>query len=200
MAAIYDPNLDMWPDLKNGNIVLSPVRIGMDRYTGKMLTGWDHVIQSMLLIFSTRYHERVLRRWCGSFVPHLLGNNATETTIARFYWSIAMRHRSVGAELPHPAHARGQARGRLDPHLRRGVAHRPSDDIDGRRLSPARPSRQRPAAATPRRRPCLARLQLMGAAARSGVRRSTARSRHHANNSGEYVLKWRTGDRRSRIV
>jgi len=89
MAVIYDPTLEMWPDLKLGHVVLSPTRIGMDRFSGKVLTGWDHVIQSMLLIFSTRYHERVLRRWCGSFVPHLLGNNATENTIARFYWAIA---------------------------------------------------------------------------------------------------------------
>jgi phage baseplate assembly protein W len=89
VSYIYDPELEMWPDLKHGRIVLNPVRIGVDRYTGKMMTGWEHVIQSMLLIFSTRFHERVLRRWVGSFVPHLLGENATETTIARFYWSIA---------------------------------------------------------------------------------------------------------------
>ena len=87
---VYDPNLDVWPDLRLGHIVLNPVRIGVNRYTGKMLTGWDHVVQSMLVIFSTRYHERVLRRWCGSFVPHLLGNNADIPTIARFYWSISM--------------------------------------------------------------------------------------------------------------
>lgn len=89
VSEVYDPNLDMWPDLRNGYIVLNPVRIGMNRYNGHMLTGWDHVVQSMLLIFSTRYHERVIRRWCGSFVPHLIGENATETTITRFYWAIA---------------------------------------------------------------------------------------------------------------
>ena len=43
----------------------------------------------MLLIFSTKFHERVLRRWVGSFVPHMIGNNATENTITRFYWAIA---------------------------------------------------------------------------------------------------------------
>jgi len=88
MPYVYEPDLDMWPDLKYGRITLNPVRIGMDRYTGRMLTGWDHVIQSMLLIFSTRFHERVLRRWVGSYVPHLIGQNATENTIAHFYWAI----------------------------------------------------------------------------------------------------------------
>lgn len=90
MTVIYDPTLDMWPDLRQGRIVLNPVRIGMDRVTGKVITGWDHVLQSMTLIFSTRYHERVIRRWAGSFVPHMLGNSAVESVITRFYWAIGM--------------------------------------------------------------------------------------------------------------
>jgi phage baseplate assembly protein W len=89
ISEVYDPNLDIWPDLRQGRIVLRPSRIGVDRTTGKMLTGWDHVVQSMLVIFMTRYHSRVLRRWVGSFVPHILGENAVERTIARFYWAIA---------------------------------------------------------------------------------------------------------------
>jgi phage baseplate assembly protein W len=61
----------------------------MDRETGKVLHGWDHTVQSMRVIFLTRYHERVLRRYVGSFVPHLLGESAVERAITRFYWAIA---------------------------------------------------------------------------------------------------------------
>lgn len=69
--------------------VIAPVRVGMNRKTGRVLLGWDHVQQSIWTILMTRYHERVLRRWVGSFVPHILGESATPRIITRFFWAIA---------------------------------------------------------------------------------------------------------------
>lgn len=86
--AQYDPTLAAWPELRQATVLLAPVRVGVDRRTGKMTVGWKHVLQSMEVIFETRFHERALRRWVGSFVPHLLGENATERVITRFYWAI----------------------------------------------------------------------------------------------------------------
>ena len=79
----------VWPDLWKQKVFIAPARNGMDRRTGKLLQGWDHVQQSMEIIFETPYHERVLRRWVGSFVPRLLGEEIIYRIITRFWWAIA---------------------------------------------------------------------------------------------------------------
>ncbi len=99
-AQLYNPAYEAWPDLRQETKLLAPVRVGVDRTTGKVIVGWKHVLQSMTVIFQTRFHERVLRRWVGSFVPHILGENTIERTVTRFYWAIA-----VSIELWEPNYA-----------------------------------------------------------------------------------------------
>lgn len=79
----------IWPDLLGRKTLVAPPRNGMDRKTGKLLQGWEHTQQSMEVIFATPFHERVLRRWVGSFVPILLGESFVSRIVMRFYWAIA---------------------------------------------------------------------------------------------------------------
>lgn len=79
----------IWPDLINEQVFIAPPRNGMNRSTGQLMQGWDHVQQSMTVIFQTPYHERVLRRWVGSFVPMILGESFLPRIITRFFWAIA---------------------------------------------------------------------------------------------------------------
>jgi len=79
----------IWPDLYNRRVVIGPPGNGVDRRSGKMISGWAHVEQSMEVIFATRFHSRVLRRWVGSFVPHMLGESIVPRVITRFFWAIA---------------------------------------------------------------------------------------------------------------
>lgn len=58
---------------------------GIDRETGKVITGWPHVVQSLGVIFTTGYGERVMREWFGSYVPYLLGQNLVPSTVVKFY-------------------------------------------------------------------------------------------------------------------
>lgn len=63
---------------------------GIDRSTGRSLSGWEHVLQSLQVIFSTRFHERVMLRWFGSLVPHMLGENLVERTVTRFFYALTV--------------------------------------------------------------------------------------------------------------
>jgi phage baseplate assembly protein W len=77
----------IWPDLKSRGLA-APVGVGMDPVTGKVLVGWPHTQQQIERLFTTRFHERVLRRWCGSYVPHLLGELVTRSLLLRFFGGI----------------------------------------------------------------------------------------------------------------
>jgi len=63
---------------------------GIDRRTGRALGGWEHVVQSLQIIFTTRFHERVMRRFFGSLVLAMLGENITEPTVIRFFYAVAV--------------------------------------------------------------------------------------------------------------
>lgn len=80
----------IWPDLLNQRAVISPARNGVNRDTGKILQGWEHVEQSMKVIFATPFHERILRRWVGSYVPYILGETYVQRVVTRFFWAIAV--------------------------------------------------------------------------------------------------------------
>jgi phage baseplate assembly protein W len=75
---------------------------GIDRATGRRLEGWPHVVQSILVIITTGYGERMLRRWFGSAVPQLLGENLTTPTVVRFFAALiaALEVREVDTGLP----------------------------------------------------------------------------------------------------
>jgi phage baseplate assembly protein W len=63
---------------------------GIDRRTGQVISGWAHVLQSLEVIFTTRYGERAGRRHLGSFVPAILGKNLVESTIINFWTAICV--------------------------------------------------------------------------------------------------------------
>ena len=62
--------------------------VGLDARSGLVLTGWDHVLQSLSDIFTTGFGERIIREWYGSFVPHLLGRLITPEDVTPFFVAI----------------------------------------------------------------------------------------------------------------
>ena len=62
---------------------------GVDRNTGRVLTGIDHVRQSVQVIFTTALFSRVMRRFFGSYVSALLEReNLTPDALSRFFLAI----------------------------------------------------------------------------------------------------------------
>ena len=92
---------------------------GIDRYTGKVLTGLAHTRQSVEVIFTTPIGARIMRRTFGSAVPALLGReNLTEAALARFFFAIVVaidlwEPRLRVAKVNYPAPQNTKARFRL---------------------------------------------------------------------------------------
>lgn len=91
--------------------------VGLDRRTGRVLTGFDHVVQSIEVILGTQIGERVMRRTFGSVVPRLLGENLVPPTVLRFFTAII-----VAIELWEPRYAIVQIE--IRPELNEGEALR----------------------------------------------------------------------------
>lgn len=64
---------------------LTSPSVGLDRQSGGTITGWQHVLQSLQDIFTTRFGERIMREWYGSNVPHLLGRNITPQEVTSYF-------------------------------------------------------------------------------------------------------------------
>lgn len=65
------------------------MRSGIDRQTGKLLIGWDHCVQSIAVILTTRVSSRVMRRAFGSAALELQDRNATPKRIMQIYAAVA---------------------------------------------------------------------------------------------------------------
>lgn len=64
---------------------------GINRETGAPLSDLDHVIQSVIVIWTTTFGERVRNENFGSYIPDLLGNqNLTRGPLLRFFAALIL--------------------------------------------------------------------------------------------------------------
>ncbi len=63
--------------------------MGMDRHTGRRLSGWPHVRQSVADILTTRIAARVQRRSYGSAAPELIDRPGTGEAVLRRFVAVA---------------------------------------------------------------------------------------------------------------
>ena len=63
------------------NLDRQDVSAGFDAQSGRWITGWDHVVQSLQDIFTTAFGARVMREWYGSLVPQALGRPIARGTL-----------------------------------------------------------------------------------------------------------------------
>ena len=62
--------------------------VGIDAETGRNLTGWAHVVQSLQDNFTTQVGTRIMREWYGSAVPNLLGRNINKDEVTLFFAAV----------------------------------------------------------------------------------------------------------------
>ena len=89
---------------------------GINRITGKALAGWRHVQQSLIVIFTTRLGERLMRRLFGFGGLGLLGReNLTPPILLRWYMAVVIavelwepRYRVTSISYPSNRNSPGQ--------------------------------------------------------------------------------------------
>jgi uncharacterized protein len=64
------------------------MRVGLDRNTGEMLTGWDECAQSISVICSTAILSLVLNRPFGSNCPNLVDRPGNKQSIGQYFTAI----------------------------------------------------------------------------------------------------------------
>jgi len=69
---------------------LGGMNVGMNRQTGKPLTGLEHLRQSLIDILTTRVGLRVMLRDYGSDLPNLIDSPTNQFFAVDLYMSIAM--------------------------------------------------------------------------------------------------------------